>query len=200
MRGAVEDESEQLAFTPAAIEAVDEFIQVPLEVLSAHPVKGPPEPSLEVAEDRVAPRQDLRRAGTIGALHLAIVANADLFETEVGGEAIRAHGGAGGVYGAFDKRAEIFLEAYSFEYGEPRPSRGVLPLLHSPSHDALVQHLSATSPTPFVGSDVRLVDLDQPGQTILGTGVQRRAELVERKRSAKCVADQRSLRTSRSMF
>ncbi len=32
MRGAVENESEQLAFPPAAIEAVDEFIEVPLEV------------------------------------------------------------------------------------------------------------------------------------------------------------------------
>ena len=88
MRGTVEDESEQLAFPPAAIEAVDEFIQVPLEVLPAHPVKGAPEPSLEVAEDRVAPRQDLRRVGAIGALHLAIVANADRFETEVGAEAL----------------------------------------------------------------------------------------------------------------
>ena len=68
MRGTVEDESEQLAFPPAAIEAVDEFIQVPLEVLWAHPVKGAPEPSLEVAEKCVAPRQDLRRVGAIGAL------------------------------------------------------------------------------------------------------------------------------------
>jgi hypothetical protein len=36
VRGTVEDESEQLAFRPAAIEAVDEFIQVPLEVLPAN--------------------------------------------------------------------------------------------------------------------------------------------------------------------
>ncbi len=42
MRDAVEDESEQLTFPPAAIEAVDEFIEVPLEVLPAHPVKGTP--------------------------------------------------------------------------------------------------------------------------------------------------------------
>jgi len=41
-RDAVEDESEQLAFPPATIEAVDEFIEVPLEVLPAHPVKGTP--------------------------------------------------------------------------------------------------------------------------------------------------------------
>jgi len=35
--GAFEDESEQLAFAPAAIEAVDEFIQVPLEVFCSDP-------------------------------------------------------------------------------------------------------------------------------------------------------------------
>ena len=49
MRGAVEDESEQLAFPPAAIEAVDEFIEVPLEVLPAHPVRVPRERSRVVA-------------------------------------------------------------------------------------------------------------------------------------------------------
>ena len=162
MRSAVEDESEQLAFPPAAIEAVDEFIQVPLEVLPANPVKGTPEPSLEVAEERVAPRQNLRRVGAIGALHLAIVVNADRFETEVGGEAIRARSGAAGVNDASDERAEIFFESYAFEDREPRPARAVPPLLHGPGHDALVQHLSTAPPPPLVASHVGLVDLDPP--------------------------------------
>ena len=157
---AVEYEFEQLAFPPAAIEAVDEFIQVPLEVLPANPVEGTPEPSLEVAEDRVAPRQDLGRLGAIGALHLAIVANADRFETEVGGEAIRARCGAAGVNDASDERAEIFFESYAFEDREPRPPRVVRPLLHSDGHDALVQHLSPAPPPPLVASHVGLVDLD----------------------------------------
>ena len=75
-------------------------------------MKGTLQTSLEVAEDRVAPRQNLRRVGAIRALHLAIVANADRFETEVGGEAIRARRGAAGVNDASDERAEIFFESY----------------------------------------------------------------------------------------
>ena len=42
VRGAVEDESEQLVFPPPAIEAADEFIPVPLKVLPVDPVKGAP--------------------------------------------------------------------------------------------------------------------------------------------------------------
>ena len=56
--GAVEDEAKELALTPAAVEAIDELIQVALEVLPADSVEGATDPGLEIGEDRVDPGRD----------------------------------------------------------------------------------------------------------------------------------------------
>jgi hypothetical protein len=53
----VEHADEQLRLLPATIETEDELVQVALEVLGADAVEGAPEPSFEVSEYRVRPRQ-----------------------------------------------------------------------------------------------------------------------------------------------
>ena len=73
MGGAVENETEELVLAPASIEAVDQLIEIALEVLSADTVGGPLEPGLEVAEGAVDPRQDRLRSGVVRSLDPAVV-------------------------------------------------------------------------------------------------------------------------------
>ena len=113
-------------------------------------MEGPAEPGLEEAEDGVAPWQDLWGVGAIGALDLPIVTNALRGEGEVGCEAVRADGGATEIDPGSDEGIQILLEPHALEHGEPRPARTVRPLLDGHGHDALVQHLSATPPSPLV--------------------------------------------------
>ena len=56
--GATQDQVEELLLPPAAIEAVDELVEVSLEVLRADAVEDAPEPGLEVPECAVSRRQD----------------------------------------------------------------------------------------------------------------------------------------------
>src|SRR5213592_4165465 len=73
-RSTPEHEAEELPFPPAAIEAVDELVQIARQVLAADAVERPSQPRLEVPEDRMRPGKDLGRASRI-ALHLPVVAD-----------------------------------------------------------------------------------------------------------------------------
>ena len=52
---------EELAFAPAAVEAIGELDQVAAQVLVADAVEGAPQPGLEVRDDHVGPWEDLGR-------------------------------------------------------------------------------------------------------------------------------------------
>ena len=49
---------EELVFIPASVEAVDEFLEIAIEILVTDAVEGPDQPGLEVGDDRVSPGQD----------------------------------------------------------------------------------------------------------------------------------------------
>ena len=78
--GTAEHEAEERALAPATIEAVHELVQVALQVLPAHAVERAPEPGLEIPEDRMRPRQDLRRTSAVAALNAPVVANTGCFQ------------------------------------------------------------------------------------------------------------------------
>jgi hypothetical protein len=104
---ALENEAEELAFASAEMEAVDELVKVPAEVLRAHPVEHPAEPGLEIDADHVTPRQSLCETAAIGALHSSIVANSLRPEAEVSLEAARGDGGAARIDPCSDAGAQM---------------------------------------------------------------------------------------------
>ena len=71
----MQNEPEQLALPPAAVEAVAELVEVALEVLGADAVEGPTQLGLEVAEDGVRPRQDVQRLPPVPSLARTVVSS-----------------------------------------------------------------------------------------------------------------------------
>jgi hypothetical protein len=49
---------EELVFVPPPVEAVDEFLEIAIEMLVTDAVEGPNQPSLEMGDDRVSPGQN----------------------------------------------------------------------------------------------------------------------------------------------
>jgi hypothetical protein len=114
--GPPEHESEHLPLPPTPIEAVDELLQVTLEMFSTDAVERPPEPVLQISEYDVAPGQDFPGASRL-ALDVAIVAHTDLLEAPVSGVSVGAKRGFRIVDGAEEKWPQITLELEPLQNG-----------------------------------------------------------------------------------
>ena len=73
---ALKDELTELLRAVSVIEAESELIEITRQVFSADPAVGSSQPSLEVREDHVAERENLRSARSIEPLDDPFVANA----------------------------------------------------------------------------------------------------------------------------
>ena len=64
---------EELVFDPASIEAIDEFLEVTIEILVTDAVEGPDQPGLEVGDDRVSLGQNFTGGFRRGELRGLVV-------------------------------------------------------------------------------------------------------------------------------
>ena len=103
---AAKDEAEELVFAPAAIETVDELIQIELDVLATDAVEGPVDPTFEVPEDRVSP-SELFGCGWALAGDFGVMRHALFAEPVIGRPPIREDLGAPGIDGASDESTEF---------------------------------------------------------------------------------------------
>jgi len=104
---APQHEPEELLLLPAAIEAIDELIQVALEALPADSVEGATDPGLEIGEDRVAPGHDLGRSSGILPLCVGIVGHTRSLERKVALPAIGSNRGVVSIDDSADKGNQI---------------------------------------------------------------------------------------------
>jgi hypothetical protein len=181
--GTAEDEAEQLPLAPSAIKAVDELGQVERKMLAAHSVEGAAKPGLEVSEDPVDPRQDLRRSGGVGPLDASVVPYTDGGETPVALESIRSDRGSRGVHDAPNEGAEVVVEGQALDHSEPGTARVVRALLHGSSDEGLVSQLTTATQTASSSPDVGLVDLDETRDPISRAGTQGGAQFVEHRQA-----------------
>jgi hypothetical protein len=180
--GPPEHESEHFRLAPAPIEAVDELLQVALEVFSADAVEGPPEPVLQIPENDVTPGQDFTGASGV-ALDVAIVAHADSLEAPVRGVSVGAKRGFRIIDDTEDKRSQVALELDPFQDGHPQPTCGVTSFLHSYDDNRLRARLTASASSRLVTSDIGFIGFDDSSQARQASGFQARAQLVEHRPS-----------------
>jgi hypothetical protein len=162
----LDDLLEERVLDSSSVKAVDELLHVAIKVLLTHAMVCPAQPSLEIREDRMDPRQDL--GGPLSrSLSLEAMAETSPFQTSVSLPGLGAHGGTRSVDDILNETTELFLVNVT-DCGEPKRSSGASTIFDGRNHDGLLPSLAASTQPLLAGAEIRLVDFDISGEKAPG--------------------------------